>query len=101
MLLRAVLLTVGGIYVVAHGIAAWRGRPPAAAGAQLLGARLALVWLLVGALALVTAAGALLSLRRKRPKRTLHLDGLGRRGSAPRDAAPGEAPPSTERGTRQ
>ena len=41
----------------------------------LLGSRLALVWALVGALALVTAAGAALSLRRRRRRATLHLDG--------------------------
>jgi hypothetical protein len=86
LLLRVALLLACGILLIGRG---WRARGEAGWGdvAALLPA-------LLGALALLTAAGAALSLRRRPVRRTLRLGDLGDghespRGS-PRSDRPGE-----------
>jgi len=77
VLLRAVLLAVGGSYMLWR---AWEARAAARAigGPEAaLPARIALVEALVGALALVAALAALGALRRRPPSKTLRLPGPG------------------------
>jgi hypothetical protein len=74
--LRVVLLAVGGAWMLWRGAIARSAARPVEGGDALLGSRLALVWILMGALALATALSAAASLRRRPPKRTLHLDDL-------------------------
>jgi len=82
--LRAALLAVGGAYMLWHAWAARRAAGASGWGDAPPGARLAVVWALVGALALLTAAGAAMSLRHRPPRKTLRLDGA----SPPEDDLP-------------
>ncbi len=91
VLLRAALLWVGGVFMLAKALAAHRAvRFADPADAVLLG-RIALVEALMGVLALAAGAVALLSLRRRARAHTLHLEDLDRpppgragdRGGAP------------------
>ncbi len=72
---------------------AWRGfaAQRALAGLEgaeaLLGSRLALVWILMGALALLTAVSGALTLRRKPPTRTLRLGDLTGENALTRESA--------------
>jgi hypothetical protein len=93
VLLRAALLVVGSVFMLAKAWEAHGTAADAGAGAALL-RRVALVEALVGVLALAAAAMALLALRPPRRAHSLRLrdlDPAPREGSAPaRDApAPG------------
>ncbi len=73
VLLRAALLLVGGAYMIwralhARSLARLLPGPDA-----LLQQRLALIWALVGALAILTGLGALYLLRPRRHRQTLTL----------------------------
>jgi membrane protein implicated in regulation of membrane protease activity len=93
--LRAALLAVGGAYLAWRAVVARRAAAALGGSDALLGSWLALVWLLVGVLALLTAVAITLSLRRKPPQRTLHLrdlhggDGSRAHGRPPPDRASG------------
>jgi hypothetical protein len=69
-----VVLIAGGAFMIWRGVTARGVAPAMQRGDTLLGERMAVVWILVGALALVTAVGAALSLRPRRRGRTLRLD---------------------------
>jgi membrane protein implicated in regulation of membrane protease activity len=77
-----VLLAVGGAYVIWRSIVA-RSAPGVESSDALLRSWLAIVGFLIGALALLTAASAALSLRRRSPERTLRLRDLARRDGGP------------------
>ena len=91
VLIRAALLWVGGVFMLAKAWAAHRGAGLAEPADAILLTRIALVEALMGALALAAGAVALLSLRRRRRTHTLHLEDVasspGPRGP-PRDGAP-------------
>ncbi len=72
---------VGGVYMLVRAVELVRAGRSADAGAATLAGRLGLVWGLMGVLALLTAASAAWSLRRRPPKKTLHLDDLPHRRS--------------------
>jgi hypothetical protein len=74
--LRVALLAVGGAYLLWRGVMAQRALAGLEGGEALFGSRLALVGILMGALALLTAASGALTLRRKPPRRTLQLGDL-------------------------
>jgi hypothetical protein len=76
VLLRIALLLVGGVYMLVRAVELWRVARGGADGATSLAWRLGLVWGLVGVLALLTAASAAWSLRRRPPNKTLRLDDL-------------------------
>lgn len=76
VLLRIALLVVGGVYMLVRAVELWRGARGGTDGPSTLAWRLALVWALMGVLALLTAASAAWSLRRRPPEKTLHLDDL-------------------------
>jgi hypothetical protein len=84
---RVALLAVGGAYMVWRAVEARSASTGPGGGEALIGSRLALVWALVGALALLTAAAAALSLRPRRRSKTLHL------GDVPRENGPPGATP--------
>lgn len=91
VLLRAALLVVGGVFMLAKAWEAHAAAADAGAGAVLL-QRVALVEALVGVLALAAAGMALLALRPRRRARTLRLRDLApppREVSAPARDAPG------------
>jgi hypothetical protein len=69
--------------MIARGVAARRATGALTGGEALLGSRLALVWILIGALAIVTAGGVALSLRRRSRQRTLRLDHARERAQPP------------------
>ena len=73
VLLRVALLATGGVYMLWRAAEAWGAAPELEPGAGALQTRIALVALLVGVLALLTAAGALFSLRRRKRGGSLHL----------------------------
>jgi len=73
LLLRAALLATGGAFMLWKAIDAWRGAGAASGGDALLLRRISLVEGLVGALALAAAAMAILALRRRPRRHTLHL----------------------------
>jgi membrane protein implicated in regulation of membrane protease activity len=83
VLLRAALLATGGAFMSWKALLAHRGARQAASADAALLERFALVWALVAALALATAAVALLALRRRPRRHTLHLG----------DRRPGAGPP--------
>jgi hypothetical protein len=94
LLLRAALLTVGGLFMLWR---AWEARAGARAGdldpgAALLLDRVAWVEALVGVLALATAVVAVVSARRRTRRHLLHLDGV-----APH--AGGDEPPDGGQGS--
>ncbi len=73
VLLRAALLLVGGAYMIWRGLHA-RSLARALPGPDaLLQQRLALIWALVGALAILTGLGALYVLRPRQHRKTLSL----------------------------
>lgn len=78
VLLRVALLLVGGGYLLARAAELYRGRGAADPAAATLAGRLALVWGLMGVLALLTAASAAWSLRAGRKRKTLRLDDVPR-----------------------
>jgi hypothetical protein len=84
VLLRVVLLLVGGGYMLVRAAELYRsGRAAGDPAAATLSGRLALVWGLMGLLALLTAASAAWSLRRRRPRKTLRLDDVPRTPGPP------------------
>lgn len=72
LLLRVALLTVGGVFLLWRGWEAWSGAREGGPAAPL-GARAGVVFALMGTLALLTAAGAALALRRPRGRIRLGL----------------------------
>jgi hypothetical protein len=98
--LRVALLAVGGAYMIWRGAEARSALGPLGGGEALLGSRLALVWILMGALALLTAAGGALSLRRRPPKRTLRLGDLTG-AEAPGEGREGSPGASVREGRRE
>jgi membrane protein implicated in regulation of membrane protease activity len=81
--LRAALLTLGGGFMLWRAFDARRAAQALEGADAALASRMALVWALVGALALVTAAAAALALRPRRRHRSLRLDDLPGGGRAP------------------
>jgi len=81
--LRAALLLVGGAYMLWRAFEARRLARLLSAPDALLQQRLALIWALVGALAILTGLGVLYLLRPRRHRRTLLL-GDRSRGDGPR-----------------
>jgi len=73
VLLRAALLLVGGAYMLWRAFEARRLARLLAAADAVLQQRLALVWALVGALAILTGLGVLYMLRPRRRRRTLQM----------------------------
>jgi uncharacterized membrane protein len=82
VLLRAALLLVGGAYMLWRAFEARRLARLVTAADAVLQQRLALVWALVGALAILTGLGVLYMLRPRRHRRTLVLG----------DRPPGDGP---------
>ncbi|GEJ56271.1 hypothetical protein [Anaeromyxobacter diazotrophicus] len=83
--LRAALLAAGGGFMLWRAAEARRAARALEGGEAALASRMALVWALVGALALLTAAAAALALRPRRRQKSLRLDDLpGARGGGPR-----------------
>ncbi len=83
--LRITLLSVGGAFMLWRAAESRSAARSLQGGPALLEQRLALVSLLMGLLALLTAAGSALALRRRPPRRGLGLGGPP--GAAPsRDA---------------
>ena len=97
VIVRVALLAVGGAYMVWRALDARSASRGLGGGDALLGSRLALVWALVGALALLTAAAAALSLRPRGRKRTLKLGEVPSAGDPP----PGPAPTGAASSTRE
>ncbi len=94
MALRVALLAAGGAFMLWRALEGRRAASTLEGSDAVLASRLALVWALVGVLALVTAATAALSLRPRRRGGTLRL------GSEPRHEAPasdGSPPGSSTR----
>lgn len=89
VLLRSLLLLAGGAFMLWR---AWEaraaGRAAGSAG-RVLADRLALVEALVGALALLTGAGVLLSLRGRARRHSLHLPEPGGPPPPPAGGPPG------------
>jgi len=81
LILRAALLALGGGYTAWHALELRRDAQGLDPAEGLLRERFALLWALVALVAFATAAVALLSLRRRPPRRTLRLD--RRDGSGP------------------
>jgi hypothetical protein len=71
--LRAALLLAGGAYMLWRALEARRLARLLSGGDAVLQQRLALVWALVGALAILTGLGVLYLLRPRRRRRTLVL----------------------------
>jgi hypothetical protein len=88
VLVRVALLVLGGAYMLWHALELRRGTQGLEPAEALLRDRFALLWTLVAVVAFATAAVALLSLRSRPRRRSLHLD----RGEG---AVPGERPPPT------
>jgi membrane protein implicated in regulation of membrane protease activity len=83
VLLRAALLVTGGAYMLWRAWAMNAGAAGQERPEAVLQERLALVWALMGALAIATAIAALLSLRPRRRRHTLHLEGEDRAPPGP------------------
>jgi hypothetical protein len=79
LLLRAILLVVGGAFMLWKAFDANRGARSLADGDALLLQRIAIIEALVGVLALGAAAFAVAALRPRRRKRTLDLHDPARR----------------------
>jgi len=77
LVLRLVLLVVGGAFMLWRALEAHRAARTLGGADGALEGRVALVWALVGALALLTAASAALSLRARAPRKTLRLGDPG------------------------
>jgi hypothetical protein len=75
--LRVALLAVGGVFMLWRAAEAWRASNALESGAAALQNRVALIEGLVGVLALLTAAGAALSLRKRRRRASLQLGSDG------------------------
>jgi hypothetical protein len=73
LLLRAALLAIGGVFMLWKALDASRAAGAAGGGEALLLRRIALVEGLVGVLALAAAAMALIALRRRPRRHSLHL----------------------------
>lgn len=76
--LRVALLAVGGTYMLWRALEGRRALETLQGSDAVLASRLALIWALMGVLALVTAATAAFSLRRRRRRGTLQLGGTRR-----------------------
>jgi hypothetical protein len=94
VLLRVVLLAVGGAFMLWRALEGRRALESLRGSEAALASRLSLVWALMGVLALVTAATAAFALRPRRRRRPLEL------GSAPQDPARPGAPPPRETDSR-
>ncbi|HEX8908166.1 MAG TPA: hypothetical protein VF805_03125 [Anaeromyxobacteraceae bacterium] len=81
--LRAALLAVGGGYMLWRAVEALRAARALQGAEAALASRMAVLWGLMGALALFTAAAAALALRPRRRRKSLHLDDLRRGGGPP------------------
>jgi membrane protein implicated in regulation of membrane protease activity len=81
--LRAALLAVGGGYMLWRALEALRAARALEGPEAALASRMAVLWGLVGALALLTAAAAALALRPRRRQKSLRLDDLRRGGGPP------------------
>jgi hypothetical protein len=85
VLLRVSLLSVGGAFMLWRAVEAWRASAALDGAASALQQRVALVEALIGVLALLTAGGAALSLRKRRRRASLQLgrpaDGEGHQGA--------------------
>jgi hypothetical protein len=73
VLLRVALLVAGGVFMLWHALQAWRAAGELEGGAASLQSQIAVVEGLVAVLALLTALGASLSLRRRRRGGSLRL----------------------------
>jgi hypothetical protein len=73
LVLRVLLLAAGGAVMLWRAREAGRAAPALDGPGALLASRLALIFTLVGILALLTAATAALALRARPPRRTLRL----------------------------
>ncbi len=91
VLLRAALLAVGAGFMWWRSALAWRASRELPGGAGLLQGRLALVFALMGLLALLTAGAALSALRPRRRQPTLRFPPPA--GPPP----PGSNPPGPDR----
>ncbi|HSN92528.1 MAG TPA: hypothetical protein VLS93_14950 [Anaeromyxobacteraceae bacterium] len=98
LFLRAVLLAAGGGYMVWHALDLWHGSRGLDPAEALLRQRFALLWALVALVAFVTAAVALFPLRRRAPRRPLHLD---RRDAPGPSARPSPGDPGPDGSPRQ
>jgi hypothetical protein len=83
-----VLLVAGGAFMLLRALDVHRSARSAEGPGGLLGARLALVWGLVGTLALVTAAVTAWTLVRRPRPRTLRLEDVPPPGGVARRASP-------------
>ena len=77
LVLRLVLLAVGGAFILWRALEAHRAARALGGSDGALEGRVALVWALVGALALLTAASAALSLGARAPRKALRLGEIG------------------------
>lgn len=73
VLLRVTLLVMGGFFMLWHAVQAWRASGRLEGGAASLQSQIAVIEGLVAVLALLTALGASLSLRRRRRGGSLRL----------------------------
>jgi hypothetical protein len=83
VLVRIALLVIGGVFMLVRAVELGRAGRFQGLHTATLAERLALVWGLMGVLALLTAAGAAWSLRRRRHRHTLHLDDVAHRPGSP------------------
>jgi hypothetical protein len=89
LLLRVVLLLVGGGFMGWRALETWRAaRAAPGPGGSLLGERIALVMALVALLAILTAVAALLQLRPRERRHSLHLPGGPPTGGPPGPGSP-------------
>ncbi|MFL5262583.1 MAG: hypothetical protein ACJ79R_11205 [Anaeromyxobacteraceae bacterium] len=88
VIVRIALLAVGGASMVWRAVETRSASRGIGGGDALLGSRLALVWALVGALALLTAAAAALSLRPRGRGKTLRLGDVPRADDPPTATGP-------------
>lgn len=95
VLLRAGLLAVGAGFMWWRSALSWRAARTLPGDPGILQGRLALVFALMGLLALLTAGVALGSLRPRRRHPTLKLGGAPRPGSNPEN--PARLPPPGDR----
>ncbi len=93
--MRAIFLAAGGIFMLWRAWGARRASREVSGAETLLGSRIALIWALVGVLALLAAGAAVLALRHRAPVKTLRLRDLpggSDRPGGPHDGAPGAGP---------
>jgi hypothetical protein len=81
--LRVALLATGGGFMLWRAVEAHRAAYTLEGADAALASRMALVWALVGALALLAAAAAALALRPRHRRKSLRLDDLPGGGDTP------------------